>query len=141
MNGTELVREWFEIASTDLRTAKHLYETMYPKPFEIICYHCQQAAEKALKGYLLDQGKEPDRIHDLPKLCETCTEYDPSFNSIYEACTKLTAYATTARYPSHTEIEEQDAVLALKEADQIYTYCRDLIPTMRQAEQGPQLSM
>ncbi len=141
MNGTELVREWFEIASTDLRTAKHLYETMYPKPFEIICYHCQQAAEKALKGYLVDQGIDPERIHDLSKLCEKCVSCDPAFNSICDACSKLTSYATTARYPGHTEIEEQDVVLALKDADQIYTYCRDLIPTMRQAEQGPQLSM
>jgi len=141
MNRAELVREWFEIASTDLRTAKHLFETMHPKPLEIICYHCQQAAEKALKGFLVDQEVEPPRIHDLSSLCLMCAEYNSSFIPIKEVCRELTAYAASTRYPSHVEIEEQDAISALKEAEQIYTFCSDLIPTMHPTEQGPKLSM
>jgi len=141
MNSAELVKEWFEIASTDLRTAKHLFETMRPKPLEIICYHCQQAAEKVLKCFLVDREIEPPRTHDLERLCLMCAEHDSSFIPIQEACRELTAYAASARYPSHVEIEEQDAISALKEAEQIYTFCSDLIPTLRLNEHGPKLSL
>ena len=43
---------WIEFAKTDLGVAKHLDEQYYPKPLEIICYHCQQAAEKAIKAII-----------------------------------------------------------------------------------------
>lgn len=141
MNRAELVREWYEIASTDLLTAKHLFATMHPKPLEIICYHCQQSAEKALKSFLVDREIEPPRIHDLERLCAMCAEHDCSFIPIQEACRELTAYAASARYPSHVEIEEQDAVSALKEAERIYTFCSDLIPTLRPSDQEPKLSL
>jgi len=36
----------------DLNTAEYL-KNMKPLPIEIICYHCQQSAEKYLKGYLV----------------------------------------------------------------------------------------
>ena len=44
------VQQWFTFAQKDLAVAKHLRDTFYPEPMEIICYHCQQAAEKAIKG-------------------------------------------------------------------------------------------
>ena len=47
------VSEWFRFADTDLLTAQHVMKTMISQPFELICYHCQQAAEKYLKGYLI----------------------------------------------------------------------------------------
>lgn len=37
---------------------------------EISCYHCQQSAEKYLKGYLVLYGKNPPRTHDLDELCK-----------------------------------------------------------------------
>ena len=36
---------WFDFADSDLEAAKHLL-TLYRPCIEIICYHCQQAAEK-----------------------------------------------------------------------------------------------
>ena len=146
MNKLDLVREWFEFAANDLRVAKHLSENMYPKPIEIVCYHCQQAVEKALKGYLIDNDVEPPYIHDLDKLCLMCIEYDSSFDAIQAACEKLNEYITAGRYPSTDEIVETDAVYALKEADKVYTFCADLIPELRQEPeqeqaQNPQQSM
>lgn len=52
MKNKELIQEWINFAKMDFLTAKHLYEYMYPKPLEIICYHCQQSIEKLLKGVL-----------------------------------------------------------------------------------------
>jgi len=61
----EYVREWFDYADTDLASAEYLCG-MHPKPLEIICYHCQQSAEKNLKGYLIFNGiAEPPKIRQI----------------------------------------------------------------------------
>ncbi|MBN2050303.1 MAG: HEPN domain-containing protein [Spirochaetales bacterium] len=39
-----------------------------PGPLEIICFHCQQAAEKALKAYLAYNEIRPPKTHDLDEL-------------------------------------------------------------------------
>lgn len=41
---------WLEFAKTDLGVAKHLNSQYHPKTLEIICYHFQLSAEKAIKG-------------------------------------------------------------------------------------------
>ena len=35
------VKEWLRYADMDVLCANHLNEIQYPKPLEIICYHCQ----------------------------------------------------------------------------------------------------
>lgn len=46
-------KNWLDMADMDLGVAKHLMENYYPKPLEIICYRCQQAAEKAIKAVVI----------------------------------------------------------------------------------------
>ncbi|MDR1464456.1 MAG: HEPN domain-containing protein [Oscillospiraceae bacterium] len=43
-----ILRDWLRIAEMDLAYAEHGW-TMHPAPLELMCYHCQQAAEKLLK--------------------------------------------------------------------------------------------
>jgi hypothetical protein len=59
-----IVREWIDYATKDINSAKYLLG-MRPIPLEIICYHCEQAAEKILKCFLIHQDEEPPRTHDL----------------------------------------------------------------------------
>ncbi len=68
MDKQELVAEWIRYAEMDLTTAKFDFENMHPAPLEIICYHCQQAAEKFLKAIIIYYGEEPERTHDISKL-------------------------------------------------------------------------
>ena len=56
MDEKEISKEWFEIGDSDLASAEFLLK-MHPVPNEIICYHCQQAAEKYLKGFLALKGQ------------------------------------------------------------------------------------
>ena len=42
------------MAQTDFGVAKHLEANYYPKPLEIICYHCQQAVEKGIKALIVN---------------------------------------------------------------------------------------
>ena len=40
--------EWMRYAKEDYNLVQHLYRgDYYPKPLAIICYHCEQATEKA----------------------------------------------------------------------------------------------
>ncbi len=74
---------WFLIAHEDLGLAKlALREGFYNG----CAYHAQQAAEKALKGYLAFKQHKLIRTHDLIVLLDTCaTEYDFSFISLKPA--------------------------------------------------------
>ena len=130
MSEMEIVREWFEIALTDIKAADHLYKTMHPRPLEIICYHCQQAAEKSLKGFITSKMIEPPFTHDLEKLRLMCEEHNTLFDTIQVACLQLTGYSAATRYPNSPEIVSTDAELALKEAKKIYTFCSGLIPSL-----------
>ncbi len=54
MKKAELIKEWIDYARNDLRAAEYL-TNLHPQPIEIICFHCQQAAEKATIIHLSDQ--------------------------------------------------------------------------------------
>jgi len=58
----------------DLDSAEYLLN-MHPIPIEIICYLCQQSAEKYLKGYLVLHDINPPKIHDLNQLRKLCSDY------------------------------------------------------------------
>ena len=112
------VWSWFDFGDSDLEAAEHLL-TMYSPRFEIICYHCQQAAEKYLKGYLLYKGIFPPKIHELDRLCDMCSEQDQSFAKIYDPCESLSDYGVQPRYPHEMHIEERHMKKALECARQI----------------------
>ncbi|MDR3599443.1 MAG: HEPN domain-containing protein [Desulfosporosinus sp.] len=71
MEISSLCRRWLEFAADDLTAAKHLL-SLYLFRLEIICYHCEQFAEKMLKAFLLMHDEEAPRIHDLVELCRLC---------------------------------------------------------------------
>ena len=50
----QLVRNWLTKAQHDLASARVLAEST-PPLLDTAIYHCQQAAEKAIKGYLVYQ--------------------------------------------------------------------------------------
>jgi len=109
----EYTIEWFQYADMDLTSAEFL-QGMHPQPLEIICYHCQQAAEKNLKGYLIYKGIEPPKTHDLVDLNDMCSEVDNRFSSIDKNCAALTRYGVQPRYPQEIGITENDMLKALE---------------------------
>ena len=119
MRGQEEAKEWLELAEMDFHAAEYLLD-MRPVPVEIICYHCEQAAEKMLKGSLVYFHKEPPRTHDLVQLCKLCCELDDRFHQLIDSCIELTPYGVQVRYPAHLELDETDMENALRECRAIY---------------------
>ena len=115
---SKYIFEWFQFADYDLDAAEVLL-SYRPQRYEIICYHCQQAAEKYLKGYLFYCGTEVPKIHLLDRLCEMCSEFDVGFDEIAKQCATLTAYGVQPRYPDEIYVDEALMKQALAYARQI----------------------
>ena len=111
---------WLNLAQEDLKVAQLL---LPEELFAPIAYHCQQAAEKALKGYLVHKRQPIVKTHELGKLLEICLKFDRDFDKIYEAARFLNPFATKFRYPSEFDIPDLDeAKLALKYAKSILNF-------------------
>ncbi len=144
MDSTGLAREWMRLSANDLRFSRSVFESMSPRPLAMICYHCQQAAEKALKGFLPGQHAKPPKNADAESLCGLCMEHDTSFVSLLDPYRKLKGYDLSICYPGGAEVDESDAVLALREAGIVYALCAGLIPELGQSQDpapAPQQSM
>ena len=91
-------REWFRTGDSDLRSAQALLDLTPPEP-ATAAFHCQQAAEKYIKGFLVFHGEEPPRIHDLAVLLELAAEYDAALDEFEEDARVLVPFAVSGRYP------------------------------------------
>jgi HEPN domain-containing protein len=119
------VAGWLEYADADLDSAKVLAQAAYNKHNDHACYHCQQAVEKYLKGFLVAMnGQEPKHIHDLDRLCAMCSEYDISFDSLSDECSYLSDFATDARYPFELIATDTAAGKAIRTVEKV----RDFAP-------------
>jgi HEPN domain-containing protein len=118
MDNKDIAKEWFKIAEADLSSAEFL-QNMQSVPTEIICYHCQQSAEKYLKGFLSLKGEAIKRSHDLVILNKECRKYDADFETVEEVCLMLTDYGVNIRYPFPMDINESDIKVALQNAHKI----------------------
>jgi HEPN domain-containing protein len=105
------IRQWLFKARHDLRSAKRLF-TDEPPILDTAAYHCQQAAEKALKAFLVLHDVQFSKIHLLLPLVEQCIDVDPAFAGLREAAEALTPFATVFRYsgdvlePEPSDVEE-----------------------------------
>ena len=105
-NNKKLSSEWFGRADEDWGVAQLLYdEKSYPAAS---CYHCHQAAEKYLNGFLVFNRKDIEnefKIHSLIKLFDYCKELSKGLNQeVKKSCYFLNKYYIETRYPG--EIEE-----------------------------------
>jgi len=121
MDRKDIAREWFKMGEIDLASAEFL-QKMIPTPIEIICYHCQQSAEKYLKGYLALQGEKIKKTHDLILLNKICQKYDKDFKKLEEACLMLTDYGVNIRYPFPLDLNESDMKIAINHASEIKNF-------------------
>ena len=124
----EAVR-WLHIAETDYNVAKHLYETYHPRPLEIICYHCQQAAEKAVKALILwqDDEREVPKKHDISFLLDQLKDDMAVDECYYDHADSLTPYGVAVRYPSELHLEQRHAQEALQHAGAILAWAKHTI--------------
>lgn len=89
-------------ARSDLRTAEILVKDESP-PLDTAIYHCQQAAEKAVKAFLHHHRTAMQRTHHITRLIETAAKLEAAFSSFADDADLLSPLATAFRYPDETD--------------------------------------
>jgi HEPN domain-containing protein len=91
---------WFKLAFADLRLAEsQLHEA---EQAHNVMWHCQQAVEKAIKGFLIARGERFRFTHDLTELSEP-EIVDALIGKDREALAMLATRAIECRYPGDYE--------------------------------------
>ena len=119
-----------------LDAAKFSFKTMHPAPLEIICFHCQQAAEKFLKSIFIHLNITIIKTNCLPLLVTTLLDYIDVPNEIDDISEYLTQFATRTRYPNVTKIDEDQTKLAISQAEQVKIWAEKIITDKSNEQSG-----
>ena len=92
----QYIRQWIAKADDDLIVIDKLTQ------FEVVatsavCFHCQQVVEKYLKAFLIANGVEIRKTHNIEFLLAECEEFDEDFSSIDPR--DLNDFGVDVRYP------------------------------------------
>lgn len=115
-------QEWIKKAENDLKAAAAIWNYYEKPPTDMVCYHCHQVVEKALKGYLLFREGTLPKIHDLVALLNHCLQKDISLEFLKQNIAILNQYYIETKYPLDEPIEysKDEAKEALNKASFVF---------------------
>lgn len=90
---------WLVKARRDLVTVEQIMDHDDPM-LDSVVYHCQQAGEKALKGFLFWHDIPFRKTHNLLELLLQCVAIDTTLSILEETANFLTPLGVEFRYPS-----------------------------------------
>jgi len=126
-----LPEEWLNHAISDFRLAQlGRQDDLIMR--EQVCFHAQQAVEKAFKAVLLHGKIDFPFSHNLQALVELIMENGIPVSEDIAASGVLTPYAVEARYPGYWgEIAEQDVGEALTLAETVIAWAKGIIASTK----------
>lgn len=128
----EIARQWLAKARNDLLNADNNLNSE-EIPFDTVCFHCQQAAEKLLKAYLVGNGQLYPITHDLFLILEKVLPLNSDAEKLRDALAILIPYAVEIRYPDDWYMpSEEDAREARDAADQVLKWLESALPEIVQ---------
>jgi HEPN domain-containing protein len=106
---------WMERSRDGLEMARGLLNRAR---YRGVLFHCQQAAEKALKGFLAFHQTPFHKTHELGDLFPKTLAIDGSLQPILDQAKTLSDYAWRFRYPEAPyEPDGAEALAALRKAE------------------------
>ncbi|OGB85888.1 hypothetical protein A3J41_00655 [candidate division TM6 bacterium RIFCSPHIGHO2_12_FULL_38_8] len=116
-------QEWLKFAKIDFEIAQDLLN-LKDRYAGAAAYHAQQAAEKALKAYLMYQNEDIPKSHDLVLLVRRCAEFDLEFLLIELMAARLSPFSVQTRYPDDmcSDLSVQEAKKLLKDSEKILNF-------------------
>jgi HEPN domain-containing protein len=107
------VRRWIEKAEHDITNAEHTLTLKKNCPFDTVCFHAQQCAEKYLKALLVSRSIPFPKTHDLRILMQLVPK-EVKLGLRMNEVLPLNRYTIEARYPGDWEpITRKEAKEAL----------------------------
>jgi len=87
-----------------------------------IVYHVSMAVEKFLKGYLIKNNIEVQKIHEIEKLYKQVCSNNNKFNLIENECKYIDRFGAMVKYNNSVKIAEDTVVNAIKYLEKIYNF-------------------
>lgn len=122
---------WFKQAEYDWSSAEY---NAVGEFHSIACFHAQQAAEKAIKAFLISQGRRAIIGHSILFLVREAVEYNESYHSLLSHGRILDRYYIQTRYPDalpdgapYESYEAEDSNIALQKSKEIIDHVRSMI--------------
>jgi HEPN domain-containing protein len=134
---TGRLHAWLRQAHSDLAMAVYASEGGFHAQ---ACYHCSQAAEKALKALLLALDQEPERPHSIERLLGALERLGLETAPLRQLPLKpLQRMITASRYPDGDEapvdlFDERDGALALEVARAVLGFADQQLGGLDQQE-------
>ncbi len=129
---TQTVRQWLRYAEGDFAVAEH--EMQRPVPvYHTVCFLCQSAAEKFLKGFLISRGWSLEKTHDLVQLLGWCADYDVQLAGMIAEGGLLNEYIVAGRYPGDMASEQ----IGTTEAREALEACQRIRAQVRRVMNAP----
>ena len=117
--------KWVRKAEADRVIAIQSSESETPL-HDGVCFHCQQCAEKYLKGLLEELGLSVPKTHDLGKILDLLLSDHASLKPLGRGLGFLTTFAVATRYPGE-DANRRQANAALRWADKVRAAARKLL--------------
>jgi len=118
------VDAWLLKAENDMRGARIDMEAS-PPLIEDALFHCQQAAEKAMKAFLTAHDIVFRKTHDLDELAMICEDIDATLKETFASARNLSIFAWEFRYPGDNVIpSEKEAYEAISTAEKVVLVVR-----------------
>jgi HEPN domain-containing protein len=106
-----LTTEWVQKAEGDFIVAQKMLRARKQPVYDAVCFHSQQCAEKYLKAFLQESGRDIPKTHKLLDLLKLCTEIDVSTNIFVSDLLELERFSINIRYPG-VSADKEEAKLA-----------------------------
>lgn len=116
------VKEWIKKAAADYEGSVQLSRRKKKPLPDLVCFHCQQCAEKCLKGFLIYHQAPFPKTHDLLLLLDLCIPFQLSLEMHRELFEFLNPYSVVFRYPGEetTVDEAKTALIYMKKVWKIF---------------------
>ena len=118
--------DWLRYAESDLEIARTTQSSRIL--LEGLCFHAQQAVEKALKAVLVAYAVPFPRTHKHHNPTSIFSHRTLSYHQTVEAAASLTDYAVLTRYPSNLEpVTDEEYHEAVQLAETAVDWAKTLI--------------
>ncbi len=117
---------WLDYAKSDLALAKNGRKVAEVR-MGALCFHAQQAAEKAIKALLIKSWVPFPKIHDIGELFQLLpTNFSPP-PKVKEAA-ELSQFVEKGRYPlDFVDVEEKDYKKAVVQAETVVKWVEKVL--------------
>lgn len=119
--------DWVRYASSDLVAAQRLETDPDVLPNQVV-FHAQQAAEKAIKGAMLERGIPFPKTHDLKELATRWTGAGQVWPAELEDTKTLSPYAVETRYPGCIQqVTRAEVRAAIETAERVVAWANAIV--------------